>query len=419
MSTMVSKTGDMPVFLDGEHRPGDEPPFRLATRTTAGFVVFCAVALVSCTSSAAPPDRATVRAALANAAYVCPVIVLDDVGSAFDDGFTLQDGGFEGPPDPPDSGIRPSAALDSDYVTSGDLNGDGKLDAAGVVWEYGGGTGSFAVLYVFDDVLGSKRCTHSIGLGDRIKLARLEIVENGAVVEFKKHAFGEGMAKEPTESVARKFLLTTDSASATDRQADGSWQPHQSEFWRVVLEPSRRQAAPKVAASAPAGRRLKVRVEPVLYNESGFGRASVEAAAWSQENRLSTALLRAVEAEATADGLLHLRFNVARRNHEIQGIPFATNACCQKLRFILYDDRGLELERFWTAEHFGTDVVLVRSAGPPARLLAWTGNDLTYPVLRRDLDEAASVVVGFGYAFGAMEREPVRRAVSITSPAFK
>jgi hypothetical protein len=81
---MMNGTGDMHDFLDGERRPADEPPFRLATRTTAGFVVFSVVALLSCPSSAAQPDRATVRAALADAVYVCPVIVLDDVGSAFD-----------------------------------------------------------------------------------------------------------------------------------------------------------------------------------------------------------------------------------------------------------------------------------------------------------------------------------------------
>lgn len=385
------------------------------TRNSARILLSCAVFLGTCEAAAGQVDRAKVRAALANATYRCPVIVLDGAGGAFDDGFTLHDGKYEAPPDPPGSAIRPSATLDKEHFASGDVNGDGKLDAAAVVWEYGGGTGTSALLYVFDNILGVRRCTHSIDLGDRIDLSRVDVVDPSTVlVEFKTHAPGQGMAEVPAQSVARKFLLTPESASATDRQSDGSWQPHHSDFWKVVVEPSRRVAERALPTSTPAGRRLKVIVEPVIYDQSGFGRAFGEALIWSQENRLSTSLLRSVEADATEDGSLHLRFDIARRQHERTGIPFAINACCPKLRVVLYDDRGLELERFWTAEHFGTDTDLVRTGGPATRLLAWTGNQLAYPALRRDLDETASVVVGFGYPFGLMEREPVRRSVALT-----
>lgn len=388
------------------------------TRISARVLLSCAVILGSCKTTAGQVDRATVRAALANATYRCPVIVLDGGGGAFDDGFTLHNGKFEAPPDPPGSGIRPSATLDQNHFGSGDLNGDGKLDAAAVVWEYGGGTGTSALLYVVDDILGGRRCTHSIDLGDRINLSRVDVVDPSTVlVEFQTHAPGQGMAEVPTQSVARKFLLTPESASATDRQSDGSWQPHHSDFWKVVVEPSRRVAERVSPTSTPAVRRLKVIVEPVIYDQSGFGRAFGEALIWSQENRLSTSLLRSVEADATDDGSLHLRFDIVRRQHERTGIPFAINACCPKLRVVLYDDRGLELERFWTEEHFGTDADLVKTGGPSTKLLAWTSNHLSYPILRRDLDEAQSIVVGFGYPFGAMEREPVRRSVAPVAPA--
>jgi hypothetical protein len=236
------------------------------------------------------------------------------------------------------------------------------------------------------------------------------------VADFKTHAPGQGMAEVPAQSVVRKFLLTADTASATDRQADGSWQPHHSDFWKVVVEPSRGPTEAALPSATAAGRHLKVIVEPVIYDQSGFGRAFGEALIWSQENRLSTSLLRSIEADAE-DGSLHLRFDIARRQHERAGIPFAINACCPKLRVILYDDRGLELERFWTAEHFGTDADLVKTGGRATKLLAWTGNTLVYPVLRRDLDEAQSVVIGFGYPFGAMEREPVRRSVAPVAAA--
>lgn len=383
------------------------------TRNPARILLACAVLLGTCEPATGQVDQEKVRAALANATYRCPVIVLDGSGGAFDDGFTLQDGKYEAPPDPPGSLIRPSATLDKDHFGSGDLNGDGQLDAAALVWEYGGGTGTFAVLYVFDDVLGSRRCTHSIGLGDRIDLSRVDVLAPSTVlVEFKTHAAGQGMAELPAQGVARRFLLTPESASATDRQSDGSWQRHQPEYWRVVVEPSRRLAEQALPTATQAQRRLKVIVEPVIYDQSGFGRAFGEALIWSQENRLSTSLLRSVEAHATEDGSLHLRFDIARRQHERTGIPFAINACCPKLRVILYDDRGLELERFWTAEHFGTDADLVKTGRPATKLLAWTSNHLSYPVVRRDLDEAQSVVIGFGYPFGAMEREAVRRSVA-------
>lgn len=389
------------------------------TRSFAWVLFSCAALLGPCETAAGQADRETVRAALANATYRCPVIVLDGAGGAFDDGFTLHDGKYEAPPDPPGSGIRPSATLDKEYFASDDLDGDGKLDAAAVVWEHGGGTGASGLLYVFDDILGVRRCTHSIDLGDRIGLSRVDVVDPSTVlVEFKTHAPGQGMAEVPTQSVVRKFLLTADSASATDRQADGSWQPHHSEFWKVVVDPSHRVAERALPTSTPAGRRLKVTVKPVIYDQSGFGRAFGEALMWSQETRLSTSLLRSVEAVATEDGSLHLRFDIARRTHERTGIPFAINACCPKLRVILYDDRGLELERFWTEEHFGTGADLVKTGGPATKLLTWTGNHFSYPVLRRDLDEAQSVVIGFGYPFGAMEREPVRRSVApvVTTP---
>jgi len=404
------------------------------TRFSAKILLF-AVLLGSCTTAVAQPNQDTVRAALADAAYRCPVIVRDEVGSAFEDGFTLRDGKYEAPPDPPDSDIRPTATLDPDHVASGDLNGDGRIDAAAVVWEYGGGTGSFAVLYVLDDVLGSRRCTHSIGLGDRINLQRVDIVDRGSVLaEFTKHGPDQGMAEVPTQSVARKFLLSADFASATDRQADGSWQPYRSKFWHVVHVPLSDQAKPATepsAYSAPqkqparpampqpvlvpndfpapaASRDLEARVHTAirgptfLFGDTGDSFRAMRDSPQKGPHRLND-YIKNLRVYARDDGQLEIRFNIVPDDGDTFIWPSQIPA---RLFVRLFDQNGIYLTHFMTRESFAPVESIVRElttgaigvVNPsPVLLLDSDGksNVLVYTVNARDLDYARIAEVGF------------------------
>lgn len=229
-------------------------------------ILLAILAAVACTLSArvslasdADVTSAAVRV-LANADYRCAIHAGSGSGRFADDGFTLRDGKYTAPPSVPDSHEKPEAALDREHVAGGDVDGDGKLDAVALVYDFGEGTGVFWTANVFSDVFGKPRCTHAIFLGDRVDLKSIEIQPPDSIlIEIMDHGPDEGMAQR-TLSVRRKFQITADNVVAFQQLPGKTWTPYRPEYWAVT----------KAAASPPPPGALR----PPSQNPLGTGEAA-------------------------------------------------------------------------------------------------------------------------------------------------
>lgn len=171
---------------------------------------------------------------LANADYRCAIHAGAGSGRFADDGFSLKEGSYTGPPSVPGSHERPEAGLDRDHVAVGDVDGDGKLDAVAPVFDAGEGTGVFWTANVFSDVFGRPRCTHAIFLGDRVDLKSIEIQPPDSIlIEMMDHGPDEGMAQR-TLSVRRKYQVTADNVVAFQQLPGKVWTPYRPEYWAVT-----------------------------------------------------------------------------------------------------------------------------------------------------------------------------------------
>jgi hypothetical protein len=398
--------------------------------TSTWTALLCATLLGSCHGVSGEVTKEDLRTALGNATYRCPVQVNDAGGTIFEGGFTLRAGKYEAPPDPPDSNSRDSATLDKDLFASGDLQGDGKLDAVAVIWESGGGTGTYGLVYVVDDVLGSRRCTHTIYLGDRVNILRVDVVPPGGVlVEFKTHAPDQGMADPPALSVARKFLLTAQSVSALDRQDDGSWKPYRSTDWHVALvspqgvakpepeHPARTEQRPKPSApgmrqptlvandfpAPPGSRALHATAYTAIRAPSGLigdtGDAIISFVGYHGLN----SYMKNLRVYARVDGRLEIRFNIVP---DPDGNFIWPPQIFVHLLVRLFDQNGVYLTHFLTSESFApTESVVHELTTEPMLLLNHSpvllmdsdgkANVLVYTVATRDLDYTRAAEVGF------------------------
>ena len=98
-----------------------------------------------------------------------------------------------------------SAAILSEAVLPaayGDLNGDGREDAAIILLQQTGGTGTFYYLAV---AIHGSDAIEAFFLGDRIAMRKLSIENKTVLVEYLDRAAGEAMATRPTKRVLRRF----------------------------------------------------------------------------------------------------------------------------------------------------------------------------------------------------------------------
>ena len=223
--------------------------------TGAGRRLLATLAALTCTLSApvslaSDADVMNTVTRVANANYRCAVHAGDGSGRFAEDGFTLKDGKYTGPPSVPGWLEKPEAGLDRDHVAVGDVDGDGKLDAVAPVYDFGEGTGVFWTANVFSDVFGKARCTHAIFLGDRVDLKSIEIQPPDSIlIEMMDHGPDEGMAQR-TLAVRRKYQVTADNVVAFQQLPGKVWTPYRPEYWAVTKAEA--PTAPPTGAQRPS-----------------------------------------------------------------------------------------------------------------------------------------------------------------------
>jgi len=134
-----------------------------------------------------------------------------DLGNATYDGIydqpiTLQNGRYVGKPFAPGGASRPTLTLISPLTVSGDLDGDGKQEAAALLVAESGGTGDFLYLAVMALTESGARNSATAFLGNRVQVRRLSIADGQIQVDMLV-AGDEDAAALPASKVRKSFSL--------------------------------------------------------------------------------------------------------------------------------------------------------------------------------------------------------------------
>ncbi len=129
---------------------------------------------------------------------------------------TLKDGRYEGEPFLADGASRPTVILIDHMVAVGDLDADGEQDAAVLLVENSGGSGSFVYLAAVSLAGGKAKNLATTQLGDRVQVRNLSQAEGAVVVDLIV-AGEEDASALPATKVRKTFQVSdgtlTESAS--------------------------------------------------------------------------------------------------------------------------------------------------------------------------------------------------------------
>lgn len=91
--------------------------------------------------------------------------------------------------------------------TSGDLNGDGKMDAAVMLTQSSGGSGTFYYVAAAINTGESTLGTNAILLGDRVAPQTLEVRDGQIIANYAERKPGEPMTAQPSVGVSKYFTV--------------------------------------------------------------------------------------------------------------------------------------------------------------------------------------------------------------------
>lgn len=121
----------------------------------------------------------------------------------------LQDGSYEGEPFAPGAASRPRVRLISELLRTGDLDGDGKEEAAVLLLESSGGSGEFVYLAVVAQREGGLKNVATRLIGDRVKVRSFIISKRVLVLDLVV-AGPEDAVCCPTRKLSKRFQWRDD-----------------------------------------------------------------------------------------------------------------------------------------------------------------------------------------------------------------
>lgn len=132
-----------------------------------------------------------------------------------DQSFTLIDGVAEKPAAPGSSAAETVRAV-GDPLIGGDITGDGRPEAALLVTDDPGGSGTFYYAVLALSGTDSWRATNAVALGDRIEPLGIDFVDGHFRYRFLERKPGESMAEPPRveKTVEVRFDPSTGRISA-------------------------------------------------------------------------------------------------------------------------------------------------------------------------------------------------------------
>jgi heat shock protein HslJ len=134
-----------------------------------------------------------------------------DLGNAtyvgiYDQPITLENGRYVGEPFAPGGASRPTLTLISPLTVSGDLDGDGKQEAAALLVAESGGTGDFLYLAVMALTKSEARNLATAFLGNRVQVRQMSIADGQIQVDMLV-AGDEDAAAFPASKARKSFAL--------------------------------------------------------------------------------------------------------------------------------------------------------------------------------------------------------------------
>ena len=162
------------------------------------FVSLLLLALCFSSAGASKTGTAPLGAELQNASYTG--------FSVTDNPVTLKDGTWQGEPYDEDGASRPEIKLLAGTYPIADFDGDGSEDAAVLLTESGGGTGTFHYLAVVVKKDGKLHNIATTMLGDRLQIIEFG-AENGVIAVKVVQAGPNDPAGYPADFVTRSFTL--------------------------------------------------------------------------------------------------------------------------------------------------------------------------------------------------------------------
>lgn len=155
--------------------------------------------------SSTPVDTSTIYTPLLTATPVLPppaspiplleldleVLLNSTYRGILDEAVTLVDGAFEGETFVAGGASRPVVTLIPQPIAYGDLNDDGRMDAAVVLVSDSGGSGSFVYLAAVQTRDGVPDNMATLMLGDRVQVKSLAIEDSRLIARLLSHAPGD------------------------------------------------------------------------------------------------------------------------------------------------------------------------------------------------------------------------------------
>jgi heat shock protein HslJ len=135
------------------------------------------------------------------------------VAGLFDEPITLSNGRWE-------NNERASAGIASDFLLSGDLNGDGIDETVALMWTSNGGSGTRNFVTVFGRDDGEVTNIATAPIGDRVQVRRVQIIAETIVLDVVQHGPEDAMCC-PGETATRKWSLQGDQLIEGEQQVNG------------------------------------------------------------------------------------------------------------------------------------------------------------------------------------------------------
>jgi hypothetical protein len=108
------------------------------------------------------------------------------------------------------SSALPTVTMVFGKPTIGDLNGDGQNDAAMILVQNPGGSGTFFYVAAAINTTSGTQGTNAIFLGDRIALQNVEIANEQVIANYADRKPGQPMSTKPSVGISKYFTVAND-----------------------------------------------------------------------------------------------------------------------------------------------------------------------------------------------------------------
>lgn len=174
--------------------------------------------------TAAPNPAALTVEELTNATYA----------GIYEEPVTLSDGTYEGAPFVEGGASRPTVTFLNDWTALGDLNGDGLADAAVLLVENSGGSGSFIYLAAVIDQAGQPVNAATTLIGDRVEIKSITIENGRIIMEFVTPGPDDPLCC-PTLNVRQSYVLQGDQLVEVSPDEQGATAPAEVTATEVIV----------------------------------------------------------------------------------------------------------------------------------------------------------------------------------------